>query len=143
MEHISVSEAEDLEDKSVDSDSEKAGNKKQEVPPKDQGSKRWRLSFAQCHALLVSMVGTVSMFLHSSPSRLMLVGLHYCLEGRALQVLSSSLGPRKRDVEPKRVMSSVVERAKPSGQCKGKSTSCSIYEARGPEMQNPPYQDAQ
>ena len=48
VEHISVSEAEDLEDKSVDSDSEKAGNKKQEVPPKDQGSKRWRLTFAQC-----------------------------------------------------------------------------------------------
>ena len=40
VEHISVSEAEDLEDKSVDSDSEKAGNKKQEVPPKDQSSKR-------------------------------------------------------------------------------------------------------
>ena len=40
VEYISVSKAEDLEDKSVDSDSEKAGNKKQEVPPKDQSSKR-------------------------------------------------------------------------------------------------------
>ena len=48
MEYIRVSEAEDLEDKSVDSDSKKAGNEKQEVPPKDQGSKHWRLTFTQC-----------------------------------------------------------------------------------------------
>ena len=44
-------------------------------------------------------------------------------------------GPRARNIEPQRVMSSTIERAKPDEERRGKAISSTLYEARGPKMQ--------
>jgi len=45
-------------------------------------------------------------------------------------------GPRKRDVTPKIVMSTTVELAKDSLECKKVAVTCTLYEARGDEAKN-------
>ena len=45
------------------------------------------------------------------------------------------LGPRARNIELQRVMSSTIERAKPDEERRGKAISSTLHEARGPKMQ--------
>ena len=110
VQYINVSEAEDLEDKSVDSDSEKAGNKSRKYHLRIRAPNIGDLPLLNaCHALLVSTAGTVSMFF-----ALLAVGTYagrtaLLPGGQSITSAKKQWGPRTRDVEPKRVISSVVE----------------------------------
>ena len=47
-----------------------------------------------------------------------------------------NMGPTKTDVIPKTVMSTTVERAKDSSECKKVAVTCTLYEARGDKGKN-------
>ena len=57
------------------------------------------------------------------------------LGGQSTTLLMQEWGPTTRNIEPKRVMLATIEKARPDEERKGKAITSTLYEVRGPKMQ--------
>ena len=57
------------------------------------------------------------------------------LGGQSVTSLMKEWGPTTGNIEPKRVMLATIEKARPDEERKGKAITSTLYEVRGPKMQ--------
>ena len=100
-------------------------------------SRKWTVVFAEClpcvagtHGGLCQHIFALLIALEAVDSKAELPGPDSVTSNRQIW------GPRARNVEPQRVMASVVEKSKTDEERKGKAITCTLYEARGDNVRS-------